>query len=77
MQRISHAALLVAGIGAAMGGAAQAIKSVGEELPVFTPAVSRGKGKGKRPYRSVGTRAYQRAALKRRNQQRHRKASRG
>lgn len=42
------------------------------QIPAY---VSRGKG-GKRPHRSVGTKAYQRAACKARNVQRNRKAHR-
>lgn len=64
---------VAAGLATAVGGT---IGQTRAELPMFTPATSRGKGKGKRPHRSVGTRAYQRAALKKRNQQRHRKACR-
>lgn len=37
------------------------------QLAAIGPYESRGKG-GKRPHRSVGTKAFQRAALKRRNQ---------
>lgn len=37
-------------------------------LAEIGPYVSRGKGGGKRPFRRVGTKANQRAALKRRNQ---------
>lgn len=44
-------------------------------LAALGPYVSRGKG-GKRPHRSVGTKACQRAACKARNVQRNRKAHR-
>lgn len=82
MRGTTRAAVLVAGLMAGLGASAASFGGHTMRLqedagpPLFTPTSSRGKGKGKRPSRSVGTRMYQRAALKKRNQARHRKACR-
>lgn len=64
---------LAAASGMAVGGGR--IQAVTEAMPREMPSPSRGKGKS-RSHDGGGTRAYQRAALKKRNQAKHRKACR-
>lgn len=59
----SRALAIFAAIAAAMRNPMAAPREQLASIPVYE---SHGKG-GKKPHRSVGTKAYQRAALKRRN----------
>ena len=72
----ARARMLVAAIGAIVAAAGGNAIAAQAQLANLAPYEGRGKGKTKRHDRG-GTASAQRAAQKRRNQQRHRKACRG